>query len=54
MEEGHITLMWFDVINNSCGYHLISPEMKLAEWLLMKLVITEPVPTLGVIEAVPW
>jgi len=53
MEESLITLMWFDVIYNGCGYHLISPEMKLAEWLLMKLVITEPVPAFGVIEAVP-
>jgi len=53
MEEGLITLVWLDVINNGGGYHLISPAMKLAEWLLLKLVIAEPVPAFGVIEAVP-
>ena len=53
MEEGLIALVWGDVINNGCGYHLISFEMKLTEWLLLKLVITEPVPTFGVIESVP-
>jgi len=49
MEEGLITLMWFDVINNGCSYYLISFEMKFAEWLLLKLVITEPVPAFSVI-----
>jgi len=53
MKEGLITLVWFDMINNSCGYYLISFEMKLAECLLLKLVITKPVPAFGVIESVP-
>ncbi|HIH3409728.1 hypothetical protein [Escherichia coli] len=53
MKERLVTLVWFDVINNGCGYHLISPEMKLAEWLFLQLVIAEPVPPFGVIESVP-
>jgi len=53
VKERLFTLVWFDVINNGCGYHLISPEMKLAQWLLLKLVITEPIPTLGIIKTMP-
>ncbi|GMX06960.1 hypothetical protein LOCUS_41550 [Klebsiella pneumoniae] len=53
MEEGFIALVRFDVINNGCGYHLISPEVKLAKWLLLKLVITQPVPPFSVIEMMP-
>ena len=53
VEEVFIALVWFDVVNNGCGYHLISPEVKLAEWLLLKLVISQPVPTFGVIEMMP-
>jgi len=53
MKEGLITLVRSDMVDDRCGYYLISPEMKLAEWLLLKLVITEPVPAFSVIEAVP-
>jgi hypothetical protein len=53
VEEGFIALVRFDVINNGCGYHLISPEVKLAEWLFLKLVITQPVPPFSVIEMMP-
>lgn len=53
MEEDLIALVRGDVVDNRCGYHLVSFEMKLTEWLLLKLVITEPVPTFGVIESVP-
>ncbi|GKI48279.1 hypothetical protein NUBL2888_46380 [Klebsiella pneumoniae] len=53
MEEVFIALVRFDVINNGCGYHLISSEVKLAEWLLLKLVITQPVPPFSVIEMMP-
>lgn len=53
MEEGLIALVWGDMVDDRCGYHLVSFEMKLTEWLLLKLVITESVPAFGVIEAVP-
>ncbi|MER1350072.1 hypothetical protein KJR81_26520, partial [Klebsiella pneumoniae] len=38
---------------NGCGNHLISSEVKLAEWLLLKLVITQPIPPFSVIEMMP-
>jgi hypothetical protein len=53
VEKGFIALVRFDVINNGCGYHLISSEVKLAEWLLLKLVITQPIPPFSVIEMMP-
>lgn len=49
MEKYVITLMRFDVVNDGCGYHLITLEMELAQRLLLKLVISQPIPSLGVI-----
>ena len=40
MEQYVIALVRFDVVNDGCGYHLITPEVKLTQWLLLKLVIT--------------
>lgn len=53
MEEGLIALVWGDMVDDRCGYHLVSFEMKLAQRLFLKLMIAEPVPALGVIEVVP-
>ena len=53
MKECLVSLMRGDVVNNSCSYYLIASEVELAERLLLKLVIAEPVPALGVIEVVP-
>jgi len=53
MKKRLISLMRGDVVNNSCRNHLIASEVELTEWLLLKLVIAEPVPALGVIEVVP-
>jgi hypothetical protein len=53
VEEGFIALVRFDVINNGGRYHLISPEVKLAEWLFLKLVITQSIPPFSVIEMMP-
>jgi len=53
MKESLVSLMRGDVVNNSCGNHLIASEVELAERLLLKLMITEPVPALSVIEVMP-
>jgi len=53
MKECLISLMWGDVVNHSCGNHLITSEVELAERLLLKLVIAEPVPAPGIIEVMP-
>lgn len=41
------------MVNDRGGYNLIAPEVELAERLLLKLVISESVPALGIIEAMP-
>jgi len=53
MKEGLITLVRGDMVDDRCGYYLISLEMKLTQRLFLKLMMTESVPALGVIEAVP-
>lgn len=53
MKEGLIALVRGDMVNDGCGYHLISFEMKLTKRLFLKLMIAELVPVLGVIEVVP-
>ena len=53
MKECLVSLMRGDVVNDSCGYHLIASEVELTERLFLKLVIAEPVPALRVIEVVP-
>lgn len=53
MEEGFIAFMWRDVVNDGSGHYLISLEMKLAERLLMQLMVAKAVPALRVIEVMP-
>jgi hypothetical protein len=42
------------MVYDRCRYHLIAPEVELTKGLLLKLVIAETIPPLGVIEVVPW
>jgi len=53
MEECLIALVRGDVVDDRCGYHLVSFEMKFAQGLFLKLVIAESIPALSVIEVVP-
>ena len=53
MEECLIALVRDDMVDDRCGYHLVSFEMKFTQGLFLKLVITESIPALSVIEVVP-
>lgn len=53
MKQCVIALVRFDMVNDGCGYHLITSEVKLTQWLLLKLMITQAIPTLSVVEVMP-
>lgn len=54
VEQCVITFMWCDVVNDACGDYLVALEVKLAQRLLLELVISQTIPTLGIVEVMPW
>lgn len=50
MKECFIALIQSDVLKDGGWHHLITLEIKLAQWLFLRLVIVQAVPALGVVE----